>query len=129
MRAAILKTELQFEVPLIPPSVNHYKQPSRRGGFYRAPACLTFTDAVCVFSRKEPVDGHFYEIDVTYFLEPAEFLRFDSDNFQKVAFDALTAAGVIRDDRYIIDHHVHKRSATSPADVHTAFLVKGRNHV
>lgn len=121
-----LQNELQFAVPLIPPSVNHYKLPGRRGGFYRAAECISFTDAVCIFSKKEPVGGQFYEVHVTYYLEPAKFLRFDADNFLKVSFDALKAAGVIRDDRYIVDHHVHKRAAKDAQDVHTSFLVKGR---
>jgi len=126
---AVPKTELQFDVPLIPPSVNHYKNPSRRGGFYRVRECMGFNDAVCVFSKRELVTGQFYEVELTFYLPPAKFLAFDADNFLKVSFDALKAAGVIRDDRYIVDHHVHKRAAKDAQDVHTAYLVKGREHV
>jgi len=31
----MIRGQLQFAVPLLPPSVNHYKRPKRGGGFFR----------------------------------------------------------------------------------------------
>ena len=115
--------QVEFSVPLIPPSVNHFKE--RR--FFSNAEARGFIDAVCVFSERSPVVGKYYEVWLTYHLDPDKFLRFDSDNFEKVSFDALARAGVIRDDRYIVDHHNSKRIATDARDARTQYLVRGKD--
>ena len=84
---------------------------------------------MCLLSGRELVAGQFYEVDVHVYLRTEKFLRFDADNFLKVSFDALALAGVIRDDRHITDHHVHKRAAKDAQDVRTSYLVKGREQL
>ena len=115
--------ELEFSVPLLPPSVNHYKE--RR--YFNCAEARAFIDAVCVFSQKTAVGGRYYEVWLTYHLPRDKFLRFDADNFEKVSFDALAKAGVIRDDRYIVDHHNSKRIATDAREAATLYLVRGRD--
>jgi Holliday junction resolvase RusA-like endonuclease len=112
---------LIFTVPLLPPSVNHYKV----GRFHNSSATRAYIDAVCIFSRKTPVLADFYEVTIHYFIAPAEFLRWDTNNFWKVAMDALATAGVIRDDRYVIDEHASKRQAADERDARTVYLVTG----
>jgi Holliday junction resolvase RusA-like endonuclease len=112
---------LNFSVPLIPPSVNHYKV--RR--FYNSPEAKAFIDAVCIFSHKQAVGGKFYEVDLTYYLPENQIWKCDSDNFEKVSFDALKTAGVISDDRYIVSHHNHKRAVKDPRDARTEYTVRG----
>lgn len=112
---------LIFAVPLLPPSVNHYKV----GRFYNSGETRAFIDAVCIFSRKTPVIGEFYQVDIRYFLPQPQFLRWDTNNFWKVAIDALATAGVIRDDRYVIDEHARKESTADPRDARTLYCVTG----
>ncbi|MGH7486321.1 MAG: RusA family crossover junction endodeoxyribonuclease [bacterium] len=121
-----MRTELNFAVPLIPPSVNHYKTPNGRGGWFRTRETTAFIEAVCVFSHKQPVPGAFYEVEVTFYLPQNRFLASDADNFSKVTLDALKVAGVIRDDRYITDHIIHKRTVPDARDSRTEYLVRGK---
>jgi Holliday junction resolvase RusA-like endonuclease len=113
---------LTFHVPLLPPSVNHYKV--RR--FYNSPAAKAFIDAVCIFSRKQPVLGAFYQVQVYYIMAPEEFLKWDVDNFSKVTLDALKVAGVIRDDRYVVELNLTKQKAAEPVAGATVYCVIGR---
>lgn len=118
--------ELTFTVPLIPPSVNHYKMPRKGGGWYITKESQAFIEAVAIFARQAtikpcaeipavlPVEwipivaGRFYDVIVDVHQQEKKFLRGDSDNMEKLLFDSLTKAGVIRDDRYIT-RHTHRR--------------------
>lgn len=122
-----MASQIQFDVPLLPPSVNHYKKPGRQpGAWFKTPEALAFIEAVCIFSRREAVEGKLFHVSITFHIPRREFLRWDLDNFSKVACDALKAAGVIPDDRYIEILHLWKRSAQSAIDARTAYLVEGR---
>ena len=103
---------LSFTLPLLPPSVNHYKV--RR--YFSNRETQAFMDAVCIFSKKQPVTGRFFIVDITYYLPDAELLRWDTNNFAKVAIDALVKAGVIRDDRYILEERARKRPSLGLAN-------------
>jgi Holliday junction resolvase RusA-like endonuclease len=118
----------RFTVPLLPPSVNHYKKPKRGGGWYRAAESIAFIDAVCVFSGKTKVTGNFYALELFFFLGPSKrnLSSNDLDNFQKVAIDALGRAGVIVNDGRILDLHVHKRFVSTDRDERTEYFVTGR---
>jgi Holliday junction resolvase RusA-like endonuclease len=118
----------RFAVPLLPPSVNHYKKPKRGGGWYRAGESIAFIDAVCVFSGKTMVTGNFYALEIWFFLGPGKrnLSSNDLDNFQKVAIDALVRAGVIRTDGRILDLHLHKRFVPSDRLEQTEYFVTGR---
>jgi len=118
----------RFVVPLLPPSVNHYRKPRRGGGFYRVAECGSFIDAVCVFSGKTMVTGNFYALEIWFFLGPAKrnLSSNDLDNFQKVAIDALVRAGVIKTDGRILDLHLHKRFVRTDREERTEYFVTGR---
>lgn len=118
----------RFVVPLLPPSVNHYKKPRRGGGWFRVAECASFIDAVCVFSGKTKVTGNFYALEIWFFLGPGKrnLSSNDLDNFQKVAIDALVRAGVIRTDGRILDLHLHKRFVLTDRDERTEYFVTGR---
>lgn len=102
----------RFEIPLVPPSVNHYKQPRKNGGWFITKEAQAFIDAVCMIGRTQvpnlPIVGQYYEVWIVVYLRTSRFHSVDSDNMQKVEFDALTKAGIVRDDRYITRHH-HRR--------------------
>lgn len=105
MVAETLLTDVHFTVPLLPPSVNHAKF----ANFHKKPEARAFIDAVCIFSRKPVCRGPFYTVAFVYFIPKAQFLRWDVDNFLKITCDALKAAGIINDDRYILRVTAEKR--------------------
>ncbi len=133
--------ELRFSVPLIPPSVNHYKQPKARGGYYITAEAKAFIDAVPVFARPaapkswpwwgvDPKTAHgkparlFYEVELTFHIHRPRYLAGDSDNLEKVAFDALTTCGAITDDRYVKYHSNRAVPVESPADQRTEYALR-----
>jgi Holliday junction resolvase RusA-like endonuclease len=117
-----------FSVPLLPPSVNHYRKPRRGGGFYRKREAIGFVDAVCVISGKTMVTGNFYTVEIFFFLGPSKrnLSSNDLDNFQKVGIDALVRAGVIKTDGRILDLHLHKRFVAGDREERTEYFVTGR---
>lgn len=133
--------ELSFSVPLIPPSVNHYKAPKARGGYYVTPEAKAFIDAVPVFARPaaprtwpwfgtDSKTGHgkpariFYEVELMFHIHRPRFLAGDSDNLEKVAFDALTTCGAITDDRYVKYHSNRALPVDSPGDQRTEYSIR-----
>lgn len=64
-----------------------------------------------VFSK-----GCDYQIDVPIVvninLHPPTHRAYDIDNFNKVLFDALTNAGVWKDDSHIVEAHIYKRNVS-----------------
>ena len=122
-----------FGVPLIPPSVNHYKLPRLKAdltrGFYVTKEAQAYIDAVCVLSGRQPIAGEYFTVAMEFYLPSSDFLRCDVDNFSKVCCDALTDAGLIPDDRYITDLTLTKRRARDAQDVRTVYLVRGREQL
>jgi len=98
-------TEITLTIPLIPPSVNHYKMRNRRTGrWYVTKQALAFKSAVAVFARGASVEGKAYSLDVTVFLGKRG--RGDGDNFFKCIADGLKDARVIRSDAGIKDWRI-----------------------
>lgn len=112
---------LAFKVPLLPPSVNHYKV--RR--YYNSGETQAFVNAVCILSGKQRVAGACYQLELRYDIPAREFLRWDSNNFWKVAVDALVTAGVIRDDRYVIDERACKVAVPTEREAGTTYRIYG----
>jgi len=113
---------VSFTVPLLPPSVNHYYRPSRRGGYYISPEAQAFIDAVCIFSGRQACEGKFYAVQISVGIPQAEFLRLDIDNLGKSLLDSLRKAAVIKDDRYVVDLHLTKYVSPDPC---TKYLIVG----
>lgn len=101
-------TELKLTIPLTPPSVNHYKKPSRSGKYYVTKEAVAFMDAVAILARGEQVDAGRYAVSVFIRLGPKQ--KGDLDNFAKVILDSLVRARVIDTD----------------AAVDSLFMTKGR---
>jgi Holliday junction resolvase RusA-like endonuclease len=96
---------LQFTVPLVPPSTNHYKNKNRKTGrWYINPVWTAFKEAVCLFARGRRIVAKKYEVDLTIYLGFRK--RGDGDNFVKAVFDGLQAAGVVHSDAAIKKHSV-----------------------
>jgi len=111
--------ELELIIPIIPPSVNHYKKPyaNRFGAdngkgkicWYRTAAADTFMDLVAIHARGQQIHLEAYYIEVWLNLGPKE--RMDVDNCGKVILDSLVKAGVIHSDAAVTDLALHKRRA------------------
>ena len=87
---------IQFTVPLVPPSVNHYVKHTRRGFHYVTAEAKSFKSAVRLFARGRVVTAKKYEVEFTVYLGFKK--RGDADNFSKVILDGLAEAGVIHSD-------------------------------
>lgn len=119
------KRSLAFTVPLVPPSVNHYKQPCvyrDRSGVTRkgqriTPEAIAYKAAVAIFARGETIipaailaipklSSQKYQLNkLRYTLRCVVVLgrgqRGDGDNFFKCIADGLQEAGVIHSDARI----------------------------
>ncbi len=128
---------LEFTVPLLPPSVNHYKLPNQYGGWRITKEAQAFTDAAAIFARAASpanwpwnIDAKtagirpFYEVDLTFYIEKSSYLKLDSDNLEKVAFDALVKCGAITDDRYIKYHTNRAQIAPDKQSERTEYTVR-----
>jgi crossover junction endodeoxyribonuclease RusA len=98
---------VEFSVPLLAPSVNHYVKHTRSGSHYVSREAKAFKDAVRLFSRGMFCRFPWYYVDITLGLGPNQ--RGDIDNFGKLCLDALVDAGVIDSDAKVTDLVLHKR--------------------
>jgi Holliday junction resolvase RusA-like endonuclease len=103
---------LRIEIPLVPPTVNHYKKPAwkrRRGQppvrtMVLTDEAIAFKAAVAICARGEtlaPTDKSAqrktkYQLQATVYLGHKQ--RGDGDNFWKCLADGLKEAGVIHSD-------------------------------
>jgi Holliday junction resolvase RusA-like endonuclease len=78
---------VRFTVPLVPPSVNHYKLPSRDGGYYLTPEATAFKDAVALLSGGQHLVAKRYAVNLAIYLGRGQ--RGDIDNFPKCVLDGL----------------------------------------
>lgn len=104
--------QMDFCVPLLPPSVNHYKKPTARRGhieWYVTDEAKAFIQAVGLFSRNESVRFEKYYVEIYLNLGPKA--RMDVDNCAKVVLDSLAKCGIIHSDAFVTDLAIHKRRA------------------
>ena len=92
--------KVTFTVPGIPPSGNHYRGFNRRQGrFYVRPAAVGFKSDLAMSWR---MSGQVLPEAKSYHCEAIIYLpkgkRGDADNFNKVLWDAVQAAGIFKND-------------------------------
>ncbi len=111
---------VSFTVPLLPPTVNHYKTPyiavrGPRAGkqcFSVSAEAQAFKDAIAIFARgatlipPDPREHRHvrYGLYITIVFGPND--RGDGDNFWKVIADGLKDAGVIHSDARVKVWHL-----------------------
>lgn len=111
---------IRFEIPLTPPSVNHYKKPGIliRGGqrvrtMVLTDEALAYKAAVGVFARGQTLvpDTKRERARMRYSLTAAVYMgagqRGDGDNFWKCLADGLVEAGVIHSDAAVSEWHLY----------------------
>ena len=101
--------DLDFNVPMIPPSVNHYVKHTRTGGHYVTKAAESFIEAVGLFSKNQCVRYDSYFVEIFLNLGPKQ--KMDVDNCAKVVLDALAKNRIIHSDAAVTDLTLHKRRA------------------
>jgi Holliday junction resolvase RusA-like endonuclease len=108
---------LRIEIPLTPPTVNHYKKPAihRRTGvkmMVLTRQAKAYKDAVAIFARGETLAPATeserrktkYKLQATVYLGYKQ--RGDGDNFWKCLADGLVEAGVIHSDAAVTDWRI-----------------------
>lgn len=104
--------EMLISIPLIPPSVNHYKIPKASGrGFYVTAEAKAFKAAVASLTRGS-VNAKWYEITITLYFGKNQ--KGDADNFNKVTLDALVEARIITTDARVKPQAIPLRDWDNP---------------
>lgn len=98
---------LDFRVPLIPPSVNHYVKHTRDGRHYITAEAKAFKAAVPVCARQRQVRHKYYAIEIYVNLGPGQ--KIDLDNCSKVILDGLVEGGQIHSDAAVTLLCLHKK--------------------
>lgn len=99
---------VSFTVPLVPPSVNHYKMRTNHGVTFVSQEAKDFKRAVGVFCRSKFCgEWSAYHVEVTVFQGKGD--RGDVDNYAKCVLDGLAESGVIHSDAAITDLILRKR--------------------
>jgi Holliday junction resolvase RusA-like endonuclease len=104
---------MTITVPLIPPSVNHYKMRTRRGVTFVSDEAKAYKLAVYYHSLRSSTDplkrfdsGNL-SVEVTVYQGKGD--KGDVDNYAKCVLDGLVEAGVIHSDAAITDLILRKR--------------------
>jgi hypothetical protein len=133
---------VEFTVPLLVPSGNHYKAPCKyigkdgclHLGYKLTKEAKAYYDAVALISRQrtvipaKPAERRKvrYAVRMDVYLGPRD--RGDFDNFFKCGIDALVKAGVIHSDNYVDGDRsnsvVHKDERDNPYNPRTRYRVE-----
>lgn len=112
--------EVRISIPLIPPSVNHYKRTSG-GRYFVTKEAVAFMDAIALLRRGQSITAKFYTVAADIFLGFGK--RGDVDNFAKCILDGLVKAGVIHSDAAVEELTLRKhRDRGNPR---TEIVVRG----
>lgn len=97
---------IAFTVPLVPPSVNHYKVRYRNGRTVVSQEALAYKAAIKLFLGDRYVTGKRFAVTLRVVQGVGD--RGDWDNYPKLPCDGLAAAGAFRDPKgkLLSDAHV-----------------------
>lgn len=113
--------DLDFCVPLIPPSVNHYVKHTRDGRHYVTAEAKAFKQAIPICARQRFVRHKYYSIEIYVNIGPGQ--KIDLDNCSKVILDGLVEGGQIHSDAAVTGLFMHKKRVAAPAHVRTCITV------
>lgn len=97
---------VNITIPLIPPSVNHYKMRTRKGITFVSKEAKAFKEAVAICARGRSVRAESYRVHISIFLGKGG--KGDVDNFAKCCLDGIADAGVIHSDAAITKLTIEK---------------------
>lgn len=98
---------IEFTVPLVPPSVNHYVKHTHSGGHYVTKEAKAFKAAIPICAKQRQVRHKAYAIEIYVMLGYAQ--KLDIDNAAKVILDGLVEGGQIHSDAAVTGLFLHKR--------------------
>jgi Holliday junction resolvase RusA-like endonuclease len=104
---------VHITVPIVPPSVNHYKMRTRKGVTFVTEDAKTYKKAVYYHSLRSSTDperrfdGGNLSVEVVVYQGKGD--KGDVDNYAKCVLDGLVEAGVIHSDAAITDLILRKR--------------------
>jgi Holliday junction resolvase RusA-like endonuclease len=99
--------DLDFCVPLIPPSVNNYVRHTRAGCHYVTDEALAFKAAIPLCAKQKRVRHKYYAIEIYVNLGHGQ--KVDLDNCSKVILDGLVEGGQIHSDAAVTMLCLHKK--------------------
>jgi crossover junction endodeoxyribonuclease RusA len=98
---------LDFCVPLLPPSVNHYVKHTRDGWHYVTGEAKAFKAAIPICARHRITRHEWYTVEIYVNLGPKK--KLDLDNCTKVILDGLVEGGQIHSDAAVTLLVLHKK--------------------
>lgn len=105
-----------LEVLPYPPSINNYYGRRPKGGVYIKPHGREYRKKVCELLGDGERITYDEPLKVVVDIYMPDNRRRDADNILKAVLDALTHAGVYRDDCLIYDLHVRKNGKDECSD-------------
>jgi Holliday junction resolvase RusA-like endonuclease len=102
-----MSDSVHITVPLVPPSVNHYKMRTKRGVTFVSAEAKAYKQAVGICARGREVLSDYFDVEVIVFQGKGD--KGDVDNYAKCVLDGLKEAGVIHSDDAITDLTMRKR--------------------
>ena len=130
---------VRITVPLIPPSVNHYKMRTRKGVTFVSHEAKAFKDAVIIFARQANADLLLdwnclpesrlrkirYELEARVYFGKDQ--KGDGDNLWKCIADGLKEARVIHSDAAVSDWIMRvRRDWGAPRTEITVTILEGK---
>lgn len=117
---------LEFRVPLVPPSINKLWRSKGNGkGNYKIAAAKSYAEAVGALVPRPWGDSEFYHVELIFGLEPRRFMVTDCDNLVKVCMDALQEVGIITDDKKVLWFSAGKIRVSTIRDEFTKYVLRG----
>lgn len=116
---------IRIEVPLTPPSANHYKIPTariHRDGrriFQLTPEAKAWYAAIAVLARGKVAKGDRHRVEFAVYRGKGE--RGDLDNYAKCILDGLVKAHVLKSDDSVVEMHTYKER--DPDNPRTEILI------
>lgn len=89
-----MSEKFYLSIPLVPPSVNHYKTRFRNGNTVVSKSALAFKDAIALLIRGKFAQGKTFAVSMTITLGQGD--RGDIDNYPKLVMDGLALAAAFR---------------------------------
>lgn len=88
---------VEFGIPMLPPSVNHYVEHPAAGVHRKSTAAKAFENQFPIFARDLYVVSASGRFAVTLDYWPGPGGRGDVDNYNKLILDCIAARGMLRD--------------------------------
>ena len=108
--------ELKLQIPVIPPTGDHYNRarivtPRGKKPFitwYHTEQAKAWWDTVAAYVAGRTVPGHSLKLTYVIYLPDRRSMG-DTANYEKCIGDALQKCGAIENDRYIDEQHQYRR--------------------